>query len=449
MEKIKEKINFTFQQLFDMPKHPFFIDSDRVNLLANNYIKHQELFISKKINFVKSDIPKEYVTTDENYKILNLEDLKKLNDEIEKNTNKKKILQIVSKLSNYLIKSNIDDYSRLFSKFRKDKDKINICIIGAGPIGLFLACYLDYYYNKGTLNQYPKVNIIIFDNRINKSKLRKPYSRHRPFSTSSPLLSLILPKIYTLNSDKNLLHINIYILEYLLLSQVLLKYNIPIIFEDYDWTDYKNIFEIADIDVVFDCTGGRLETDIFNNIDTKWIDKIKKVDKNINKQLLINKKTNLVHLIDHPIDKKFKKNHFYGSLLVYDSNKNFISKFDIDINNVNDLSLLNKIKTKYYTYENTIKILHNIKDNTDRNFLYSILINNKNKFCNYLFTFDIWSIYIRHSIQPAEIFTNNNNKILYIGTGDTIFHSHFITGAGLNRTLKFTIKCANLLSNYL
>ena len=449
MEKIKEKINFTFQQLFNMPKHPFFIDIDKVNLLANNYIKHQELFIRKKIKHEKLDIPYDFIYPEKNYKILSLEELKKLNNEIEKNTSKKKILQIVSKLSEYLIKSNIDNYSNLFSKFRKDKDKINICIIGAGPIGLYLACYLDYYYNKGTLNQYPKVNIIIFDNRINKAKLRKPYSRHRPFATSSPLLSLILPKIYTLNSDKNLLHINIYVLEYLLLSQVLLKYNIPIIFEDYDWNDYKNIFEIADIDVVFDCSGGRLETDIFNNINTKWIDKIKKVDKNINKQLLVNKKTNLIHLIDYPVDKKFKINHFYGSLLVYNSDRKFISKFDIDINNENDLSLLNKIKKKYYTYTNTIKLLHNIKDDTDRNFLYSILFDNKNKYNKYLFTFDVWSIYIRHSIQPAEIFTHNKKKILYIGTGDTIFHSHFITGAGLNRTLKFTIKCANFLSNYL
>ena len=39
----------------------------------------------------------------------------------------------------------------------------------------------------------------------------------------------------------------------------------------------------------------------------------------------------------------------------------------------------------------------------------------------------------------------NKRKILFIGAGDTIFHSHFITGSGLNRIFDFTVKCANQL----
>ena len=128
------------------------------------------------------------------------------------------------------------------------------------------------------------------------------------------------------------------------------------------------------------------------------------------------------------------------------SYKKFISKYDIDINDYHDLILFNKVKKKYFTYSNILKIITNIKDEIDRNFLYTIL-KEKQNITNNLFSFDVWSIYIRHAIQPCEIFNIKGKKILYIGAGDTIFHSHFIVGAGLNRSLKFSIKCANLLEN--
>ena len=232
----------------------------------------------------------------------------------------------------------------------------------------------------------------------------------------------------------------------MLFSKVKLDYKIPYIFEDYDWNEYKKICEKADIDVVFDCSGGKLKTDIFKNINTTWLKKINKVNKKIKKQLVIDKDQNLVHLIDYPKDKKFKKNHFYGSMMVYDKNLNFINKFDIDINESADLKLLSTIKKKYFNYKNTKELLTNFKDNTDRNFLYNILLKYEKDFKDHLFVFDVWAIYIRHCIQPSEIFKVNKKNILYIGAGDTIFHSHFITGAGLNRTIAFSIKCGNLLT---
>ena len=64
-----------------------------------------------------------------------------------------------------------------------------------------------------------------------------------------------------------------------------------------------------------------------------------------------------------------------------------------------------------------------------------------------MYSFDVWGIYIRHIIQPCEIFTIDNKKRLYINAGDSIYHSHFVIGAGLNRTINFTVKCANFLSD--
>ena len=94
--------------------------------------------------------------------------------------------------------------------------------------------------------------------------------------------------------------------------------------------------------MVFDCTGGKLKTNIFKNINSSWIKNT--VNKDIKKQLMIINEKNIVHLVDYPKEKKFKLNHFYGSLNIYDKNMMFVEKNDIDIMNEEDLIFLNKIK---------------------------------------------------------------------------------------------------------
>ena len=54
---------------------------------------------------------------------------------------------------------------------------------------------------------------------------------------------------------------------------------------------------------------------------------------------------------------------------------------------------------------------------------------------------------MRHSISISKVVTYDDHNFLYIGAGDTIFHSHFIVGAGLNRTISFAVKCANFITN--
>ena len=70
------------------------------------------------------------------------------------------------------------------------------------------------------------------------------------------------------------------------------------------------------------------------------------------------------------------------------------------------------------------------------------------EFKSFLFKFDIFSIYMRHTLQPSSIIKmKNKKKALYIQAGDAVFHSHYITGAGLNRTINFAVKCANFITN--
>lgn len=445
MEKISNRINKMFENLFKTKDnmHLFFKDIEHSEKHAIKYRNNMKTIIKKTIPYKKQkNIPEGKIIEPE-YKILEKEQLYQLDMEINNIMNYMKILNIVSIMSQYLIKSNVENENNLYNKISKETDKINIMIIGSGPVGLFLACYLSLYYNRTNLNSEPRVNIVLFDSRIDKAGFRKPYNRQRLFSTSSKYLNLIIPKIYCWNEkeNKDYIMVNIFMLEYVLYMIAIIDYNIPMIYNDYSWEDYKNIINKGHFDVVFDCSGGRLQHDAISNINIDWLKNINLSSKKLNRELHIDIDKNLVLLSN---DSKHIINYFYGSLTFHYNDKTltFFDKVDIDIMNKDDLMYLNLLKNKYYTLNETINIIKGITDKTTRNFLYNVL--NK-KYTNFLVKIDVWQVYMRHAIKISDVFTVNKRKILYIGAGDTIFHSHFITGAGLNRIFDFTVKCANIL----
>jgi hypothetical protein len=438
-DNISKKINKMFEKLFERKdnEHPFYKDLKKVYEEAPKHRRHIKSAIKNKINYkVINELPNETIINSK-YEILNIKDLKELDNELFNTLNYNKIYELVSNISRYLIRSNINNEENLYEKISKNKkDTLNIMIIGSGPVGLFLACYLHIYYNQTSMNSSPRVNIVMYDSRVEKGGFRKPYNRQRLFATASKYLSLIIPKIYCWDS-KDYFMVNIFLLEYALFVVANQQYNIPMIYEDYDWNDYKKIIDKGNFDVVFDCTGGRLHHDAIKSVDTTWLNKINM--KGI-RDITINKENNLV-LIEN--DKNHILNYFFGSMEIYTNDKTLVfhSKYDIDINNGTDLVYLNKTKNKYYKYRDAITIISGIKDDTNRNFLYTMIQNHN----NYLIKFDIWGVYMRHQIKIADVVNINNKKILFVGAGDTIFHSHFITGAGLNRIFDFTVKCANQL----
>lgn len=422
MENIKNKINSYFYKFINKNVHPFFTDIYTVNERAGDYIMYQKNYITETIEQENMEIPKDLNIKMKYTDELKKDDLYRINKEFKKVMNMANLYKIVSNISNFIIPENKP----------KDMKKPNVLVIGAGPIGLFLSCYIKLYYKD-------KYNVILYDNYIEKKGFKKPYNRHRPFATGSSFLTLILPKLYCL-SNKNSLFINIFLLEYLLYSRAILKYNIPMIYGDYNWDDYQKIIKENNIKIVFDCSGGRLKTNVFNNVNSSWLTTDKK-DNVLQKKLNIDKKNNIVTMEDTNND--FVKNKYYGSLNIYTKDMKFYNKYDIDINNNHDLKLLLQIKKKYYSIESIKNIVKGIKDDTTRNFLYNVLI--EKDYDKHIFNIDIWSIYIRHTLQPCEITKINNKNVLYIMAGDSVFHSHFVTGAGLNRTIDFAVKCVHYL----
>ena len=453
--RISEEINILFRKLFISEKHPFYNDLNRVKEIHKKYeiIKKKSKLKLKYDPFIT--IPNELkINNNYNNTVLDLDVLKLLSIEMSKSSNIDKIQDLVNQLYYMNIPSNINNLEKTLSIY-KNSNRINIAIIGAGPIGLVLACYIYKYYNLSYgLNNYPKVNIMVFDNRIVKDGMKKPYNRYRPFAFDSSFFSFLIPKIYTWDkNNKNSLLINIYLLEYVLFTLAYYVYNIPFVFEESSWDRYCKIMKNGKFDVMFDCTGGRLNPPIFKSVDSTWLNKFSENTTDY-PNLNIDVESNLVTLNIPKIDKlNFIENYYYSSLIIFneeDNNKQtFLIKFDIDIKNYDDLKLFLKLKDKYFYKRDILTICKKIKDTVVRNYTFNNVknYNNMSKNNNLLYKFDLFNTYLKHSISISKYVNNNNYNFLYIGAGDTIFHSHFITGAGLNRTINFAIKCANFITN--
>ena len=319
-EFLSNKINFLFRKLFNLKNHPFYLDLNYVEQLNKEFDNYQKSKINKKTKYVKliedlKDIPFDNKSLIKEFDI-NL--LKKLSIEMSKTNNFDVILNIINDLYYMDIPSNIKNIDKRLQHISNDK-RINVLIVGAGPVGLFLACYLFNYYNTSFgLNNYPKVNILVIDNRISKDGFKKPYTRHRPFAFNSGFFSQIVPRIYSWDpKQSNGLFLNIYILEYILFTKAYYEYSIPFLFEDIKWESINDIIEKGKFDVMFDCTGGNLKPPIFKDLNSEWIEQFKKeIPKNKKKpELIINKKDNLVNLDTN--NKEFPKDYYYGSIIVY------------------------------------------------------------------------------------------------------------------------------------
>ena len=359
-------------------------------------------------------------------------------------------------------------------KLLEGKKVINIAIAGCGPIGLFLASYLNFYFNSGSLDSGVVVRVILFDNRVEeyKGKLyRKPFTRRRPFATDSAYFSVLFNKIFCIQEDQNYLFLNINLMEYMLFSKLFVE-KVPFYFWSPDTRRNNELLKKLEIDVLFDCTGGRLMrnycslTSACNPKVEKWLtrqslenipDYLKKT---ISKEYEI--KTNDIDDLIHVIPQEnlvifnksgsFLKNYYYSSISIFSLKKlKWKEKIDIDIESQNDLDTFLMLNNKFFRLEDLLTICKVVKDNEERNKIYSFYkkfikksdINKK----EYIIQFTTWNTYMRHSLEISREMNAEGKKILYVGAGDTIFHSHFMVGAGLNRTIDFAVRCSNLLIN--
>jgi hypothetical protein len=195
-------------------------------------------------------------------------------------------------------------------------------------------------------------------------------------------------------------------------------------------------------DIIFDCTGGRMNPKIWSNEDMKGF---------IPEDMLTYKDS------EFTLRKDINKYIWDSDIYPF---KNYIVMNDLS--NVGYYSLRNqkildetkKIINKYGStidYKTMIQIIEDYKDNKNKKiellikYMYHNFIENK----SYALSVDIFSVYIQHAIKISKIIkVKDNHRAIYIGAGDTIYHSHFANGAGLTKSIDFSVMCINSLEYF-
>ena len=375
---------------------------------------------SKNINFkIECNInTNEYLTKNEISTVFN---------EIKNETNQINVEKKLDKIIYKNLPSSIQNLEAYLNIIKNNNTSTNILILGAGPNGLFLANYLWGLYK----NYYNKINILIIDNRIDKEGFRLPYTRSRIFAIGKPsYLSYILPTLSCFSENTT---IQIKYLEILLYLK-LFQNNIPLYFTN-KYNDYKNIEKLIkkyNFKICFDSTGNRIKTPFIVN-DFKIPKQIQLSNHNYSLML----ENNLIKHIWNEKDYKFR--YYLFIYFLNDEYKNVYFEYDTYIiNNHYDYELF---KDFCIDKKNINKILPQDKQlKIFLNKIYKMIEMNSNII--YL-NFKSMEIKMYHQLKIS--FLINNNKTLWISSVDTLFHSHFLLGSGLYRTLPINVKISNLL----
>jgi hypothetical protein len=340
-----------------------------------------------------------------------------------------KILKYIDKIKHKPLPSNIN--LQTYLKYLKSSKKKKFLIVGGGPNGLFIASYLDYIYNQNYngISTDDSIDILLIDNRIVKEGFLKPYTRNRRFAFSDFSLSIIYKFLYCTTSEYPMESINY--IEYLAYIK-LYKKCIPMYFtKKYEtWKKICDLVHNFDFDVVFDCTGGRLNVPNFD-IPKNYLDLIKNTKQN-DREIIIDK-DNVILKSNIPNDPLM--NMF--SLEYFDKTKNLLSYYgDLNTLHTCDIDTYKHFSDHLLSKKDLLKIQNIIIDKVDKGFIKYIAESKDIKY----YKISYIHVNMHNRIKIAKVFTHEKHKFLYVGSGDTIFHSHFIRGAGINRLFNFIVR---------
>lgn len=452
MDKFTNIINEEFQYLLQSYNHPeyhLFFDSFKWFNNAFNEWKNDYKTIADKIdptgtNFNYNpniDLSKIKTVNNCTYipsKTISNERLEKIHSIIadENVTDFNEIIKNLEVMFDYNLPSTISNLNEYLEK-HKHKQSNNILIVGAGPVGLYTALYLDEYYNKKNITK-TFVNILLIDNRIYDEGIRLPYSRITQFGFDIDLIQPFIKNIYCwknklmstkvrqfdfINTLENLLYLSAY------------DRKIPMYFtKKYETFDkIKEFAKENNFQYIFDCSGGRLNSNLIG--DVVW-DKFKF------------KKDNMeVKYVGNNMYRFYVDNKEYDNptvvLQLYDKNGKPFSFGNIFgfITNLEDLKILNKYKNKCFIKDDYLKIMRHFKSDNLR-YLFQIIVGEENADKIKYIKITTFSNNSHHVNKVAQKIDKN---LTYIGLGNTLGYSEYGIYFGLRSGILFSRYICNLL----
>jgi hypothetical protein len=199
------------------------------------------------------------------------------------------------------------------------------------------------------------------------------------------------------------------------------------------WNDIKRLIEELKIDVMYDSTGGRIDGINLKNDPRMLMDIDMESDRYSFK---IDRRKSRVDFDLRGHMDRFLSIEVFGEKMFY------FEPITFDIHNEEDYKLFNGLCVKK---ENMIEVIKRVKDDRLRRKIAGLYMKEirKNEKIDFI-QFNSFKMNMYHRLKVSEIMRSGKQQFLYIGTGDTIFSSHYAVGAGLNRTLVFSIKTSHL-----
>lgn len=441
MEKLHKTIELMFKEIINVNnEHMFLKDTENYKKITDNMQTYlQEIANKGKVPKAKNipisklkQIECQYIPT----KRLPSNLPKKLIDQINSDTNWNDITDMINEINEYKLPSTIDNAEIYAKKIGKEKNCLNVLILGGGVSGLFLANYINKIYEKSER----KVNILLIENRIKNEKYRMPFSRARTFVVSSGEFSFLFKRFFTFidqeNEDKTMISIQIRYLETLLYSLAYVN-NIPIYFTKHynDNNKLLRLIKDGNFSVIFDATGGRYQHNFIHK-PYNWTDKYKL--KNKDYSLVVDQNNNVIYQTTQNNNYKYYLFHDISTQtgkVVYNECINTDKKL------VDDYILMASLDKKCIRIEDLPYVINHFSSNFLKKY-FSFLYE---KYPNHIIKFYLVEIMPKHVLQVSQIVKIAGKQRLYIGIGDTIMQGHFVIGAGLERLIPFSAKVAHLL----
>jgi hypothetical protein len=318
-------------------------------------------------------------------------------------------------------------------------------IIGAGPIGLFTALYLNELYNNPHNTLTRRVNILLVDNRTYREGVKSPYSRNTMFGFDLSELQPIYRHILCWNVNlggastddpKEVRAFDfIHVLENLL---YIAAYHdkIPMFFTKNfeDFQEVKRFVKNENISIVFDCTGGRIKTGLTHPLN--WATMIMKKGP---RQIMYDPASqSYVYCVNGiPASNSILVLH------IMDENyQEFLIGNQFSCPKGKDLELIETYKNKCFTRDEFLRINSHIKDAGIRNMFYFILNTPYVKFINKIpfsevkyVKMSIYSTIAKHSPFAAAPMSE---KCAYVRLGDALVQTEIGIYRGLRTNMIFS-----------
>jgi len=457
MEKFIEIINDDYQEIlrgFNQKYHLFFNNTVWWKNMVSWYIQYNESRLKNKYkleyapntNLNIKETKCEYKIR----KILRRESIKKIYQLIS-NKNIKDfsiIKKALYKMYDYNLPSTIDNLNKW--KQYDDKNSINVMIVGAGPLGLYTALYLNQYYNRNMIqinnrNIFNlKVNILVIDNRIYKEGVKKPYSRVTQFWFNILEIQPFINQIFcwkgmTNKYDKQNHFDYINILENLLYITAF-EEKIPMYFTKKfeDFNTIKKFIKKESIHYVFDCTGGRLKNTPTDML--KW-NKYKFIKGN--QEIKFNNESKYFEVYEN--NKSFSTTIILLEIFDKKMKQILVGNYFGYLTDTSDNTILNKYKNKYFLKKDYISLSKNFKSNTIRNLLPYII--NVVKIPNNKIIFVKLTSYDGMARHAPFAATSITNKSTYIKLGDSLATTQWGIYVGMKTSMLFSRHICNMISS--